>query len=189
MPEWLKAKARPAAVVAGTFLIAGVLVWGVVSLASAILSGGNDTPPAAAGIRSADSSWIVGQPSLAENPGFAALAQRAGALAQQRYTARQKLLKQIIAARLAAKKRAQDKAKADYERKRREALARYRAAQRRAAILRAIQARKAAKARAEYLRKKRAYERKRRVDPGQECSLPQVRRHYDCQRGKLPARK
>jgi hypothetical protein len=176
------------AIVAAALCVAGVLIWGVVSLASAILTG-DDAPPAAGGIRSTDSSWIVGQPSLAENPGFAALAQRAGALAQQRYGARQKLLRQIVAARLAAKKRARDKARADYERKRREALARYRAAQRRAAILRAIQARKAAKARAEYLRKKRAYERKRRVDPGQECALPQVRRHYKCQRGKLPAGK
>jgi hypothetical protein len=189
MPELLKKKARPVAIAAAALVVAGILIWGVVSLANAILSGGDDPPSAAAGIRSADSSWIVGQPSLAENPGFAALAQRAGAQAQQRYTARQKLLRQIVAARLAAKKRARDKARADYERKRREALARYRAAQRRAAILRAIQARKAAKARAEYLRKKRAYERKRRVDPGAECALPQVRRHYKCQRGKLPAGK
>jgi hypothetical protein len=175
--------------VIGVVVIAGVVVWGAVTLVGAIFSGGNEAPKAAVSLRSVSDSWVPGQPSIAEAPGYAALAQRAGLQAHARDEARRQLIARIAAAKLAAKKQAQDKARQDYLRKRAEALRRYREAQRKAAIERRKQAIKAAEARRKYLKAKREYEKKRRVTPGTECNLPDVKQQYDCKNGKLPAGK
>jgi hypothetical protein len=140
-------------------------------------------------LRSIDSSWIEGQPSLTSSPDFLSIATRADQLAAQRLATRNRELALIEAARIAATKRAkQARLKAYLEAKRR-AEAAYRAALRRAAQERKRELAKLAelkRRRAELLRKLNA---KLRVPPGQECRDPALRRTYHCQAGRLPLKK
>jgi hypothetical protein len=140
-------------------------------------------------LRSADSSWVQGQASLAGSPAFIEIAARAQELAARRLAARKRELALIEAARIAAKKREREERLRAYLEAKRRAEAAYRAALRRAALERKRQLAKLAEARRRRAEQLRRLNEKLRVDPGEECRDPELRNRVRCQVGRLPTRK
>lgn len=138
------------------------------------------------GLTPADSSWVPGQPSLLAESKYLPIAGRAQSLAKTRHSAFKADLLRREAEREAARKRLRDEAKRRFEEAKRRAEARYQAALRRAREQRARQQREleARKRRLAALRAE--LEKKRRIDPGEECELPEVRRAFNCLPGKQP---
>jgi hypothetical protein len=140
-------------------------------------------------MRSTESSWIQGQPPLTNFPAYLAVAVRANHLGSVRFAARTEELALLEARRIAAKKRAKAAALRAYRAAVRRARAAYQAALRRAAIERRKQLKKLAARRRKRARELAKLRRKLHVPPGQECSVPQVRKFFHCQGGQLPTNK
>jgi hypothetical protein len=127
-------------------------------------------------IRSTDSSWVRGQASLVSLDAFATVDGRAEALGatyqslRDREVARQERLAEL------RRERAQSAA-------RRRALAAYRAALRRAAAERRRQQRELAERRRRLKEKLKRLREKYKVEPGEECSIPEVQQQFDCSTG------
>ena len=159
----------------------------VIVSAAGVLSGCDKSQPkGSVPLVALNSSWVPGEGSLLDLPAFRAIEQRAEVLAADRLHARQILLDQILAAKQAAKKRELERALQRFLAARRRALALYRAALRRNAIATLEAKAKQKAAQEEYARAKAEYERLLRVAPGTECSLPEVRRYFQCHGGRLP---
>ena len=141
------------------------------------------------GIVAVGSSWVTGEPSLADSPQFAAIENRAVPLAESRWAARQALIAAIIAAKKAAALRKRQDLLKKYEELRAKELAAYHAKLLEIERERAAAERKLAAERKKYQEELAAYMRKRRVTPGQECRDPTVAQYYSCQNGLLPAGK
>jgi hypothetical protein len=139
-------------------------------------------------MRSTESSWIQGQPPLTSFAGYLAVALRANHLGSVRFAARTEELALIEARRIAAKKRAKAAALRAYREAIRRARAAYQAALRKAAIERRKQLKKLAALRRKRARELAKLRRKLHVPPGQECSVPQVRKFFHCQGGQLPTK-
>jgi hypothetical protein len=160
-----------------------------IALAVALLGGGGDGGGRRQGgttLTGAAGSWIPGQPSLVASAAYLAIANRAERMARQREAERQRLLALIEARRKAAEERKKDEARRRYEELKRRAEARYRAALRRAEALKRKRARELAAARRKRAEALRRLLAKLRVDPGEECKVPEVRRRFNCVRGRLP---
>jgi hypothetical protein len=141
---------------------------------------------AAARLVDTRSSWIPGQPSLANASGYLAVAARAEQLAQQRAGERAGLLKRIEAAKKARAARARKSARDRYLAARRAAMARYRAALRQNAKDRAAAAARRRHQQELYNAALAKYRRALIIRPGRECSLPNVKRRYRCHSGTKP---
>lgn len=139
------------------------------------------------GIIAVGSSWVTGEPSLADSPLFQAIENRAAALAASRWAAREQLIAAIIAAKKAAAARKRADLLKKYEELRAKELAAYQAKLRAIEKLRAAELAKQRAAELAYKRKLAAYMRARTVTPGQECGDPTVAQYYSCQNGLLPA--
>jgi hypothetical protein len=144
-------------------------------------------PGVPAGIVMVGSSWVTGQPSLAASPLFDAIENRAASLGEARWSARQLLLAQIVAAKRAAEIRARQALLRKYAQERARELARYRAELLKIQRERAAALAKERAAKLKYARELAAYMKARTVTPGQECADPLVRRYYRCSNGLLPA--
>jgi hypothetical protein len=170
-------------IVVGAVAAAGFV--GLASLASGAFSGRSptlDQPQIAA----VGSSWVLGQPSLADSAGFLAVVEPAAQLAQQRYAERQRLIALLAAQKRASQQRARDLARQRYLEARRKALLAYYAALRANAIARAKALADQKRKKALYDKKLAAYNRLRQIKPGQECNLPDVQQAYQCRTGMLP---
>ncbi len=179
----------------GGIAAGGILALGLALLATGVFGGGSHRTLAGepGSLIFTNTSWIPGQPSLAESPGFVALAARFQPLAAQRDQERRRMLALIEARKKAAQARARALARKRYEEARRRALAKYRRELRQHALLvakikreNARRKRQHAQQVAAYLKKKRAYELALQVQPGSECKLPEVQAHFRCQTGRLP---
>jgi hypothetical protein len=168
--------------VTGTAVFAAVIVIALGSLAGSGRSASAEQPALAA----AGSSWVTGEPSLAENAQFAALVGPAAQLAQQRFAERQQLIALLAARKLAVQRRARDLARQRYLEARRRALQKYREALRRNAIERAKALKKQAEAKKRYEAALRAFNRKRQIAPGKECGISEVKQSYQCHTGLTP---
>ncbi|HEX2015523.1 MAG TPA: cell envelope integrity protein TolA [Solirubrobacteraceae bacterium] len=181
-------------VAGGLAAVAAVLVViGLVSLLGGVFSSGQ---PRTTHVVSLDSSWVPGQGSLADAPGFALLMQRSVPIAQRLESDRIALLADLERRKKEAAIRARKAALEAYRRalalakkRRAEALARYRAQLRANALKRARQLADLRRRKAAYQKKLDEYNRLLRVAPGQECSLPEVRQFFNCHTGKLPTGK
>lgn len=153
--------------------------------ASLAACGGEEEAPVVRAVPP-DSSWLPGQGSLALAPAYLAIASRADAQGEQRLAAYLRRLELIDARRRAAKKKAREDALRKYREALRRAKAKYEAALRRAAEERARREAEALQRRREAEQRLKELLRKLRVDPGQECSVPEVSRQFDCVSGRLP---
>jgi hypothetical protein len=163
-------------------------VAAVVALAAGLAAcGGSDTagPPNMA-LRSTGTDWILGQPSLRDSAGYDRIIRRAALLARVREAARLRELQRLERARKLAKKRAREDQLRRIRELRRRALAAYRLALRQAAEARRRQQEKLARLREERARKLRELLKKLEVTPGAECDIPEVRRQFACEKGRLP---
>jgi hypothetical protein len=151
-----------------------------------LFSGSSATLGPPPGIITAGSSWVTGEPSLADSSQFASIENRASMLGNERWAARQALIAEIAAAKRAAAARQRADLLKKYAEIRAKELAAYHAALLRVERLRAEQAAKLAAEKKLYAEKLAAYMRARRVTPGQECRDPTVRQYYSCQNGLLP---
>jgi hypothetical protein len=177
-------------------LIAGcVAAFAAIAIAVILLSGGggsDESSPSSASsttegltspsgnhlavVRSTDSSWIRGQASLVSLDAFAAVDGRAETLGATYQAARDdEVARQERLAEL-RRQRAQSAA-------RRRALAAYRAALRRAAAERRRQQRELAERRHRLKEKLKRLREKYKVEPGEECSIPEVQQQFDCSTG------
>ena len=148
--------------------------------------GGDDSSGPAAALTPPDTSWLTGQDALGAYAEFAAVFDPAVELAERKLKRRELELERIEKAKLAARKRAQEEARRAYERAKRRAERAYQRALREAARRRREQQERLERIKERLAAKRRAYERKRRVDVGPECRLPNVRERYRCRVGKLP---
>ncbi len=137
-------------------------------------------------VRSADSSWVPGQISMAELAAFQTISGPALALAQERAQQRKRELALLEARRIAARKKAREDAQRKYREALRRAREKYRLALKKAAEERKKALEKQARLKREYDRKRREAEEKRKVKPGEECADPSVRSRYRCSTGKTP---
>lgn len=175
----------------GTPIAIAAIVAAIVALAVTgqlnLFSGTSATLGPPPGIITAGSSWVTGEPSLADSPLFASIENRAATLGNARWAARQALIAEIAAAKRAAAARRRSDLLKKYAELRAKELAAYHAALLRIERLRAEQAAKLAAERKKYAEELAAYMRARTVTPGQECNDPQVAKYYSCQNGLLPA--
>ena len=137
-------------------------------------------------VRSVDSSWVPGQISMAELAAFQTISGPALALAQERAQERKRELALLEARRIAARKKAQEDAKRKYREALRRAREKYRLALKKAAEERRRKLAELRRKKAEIERRRRAIEEKLKVQPGEECRDPQLRRRYKCSVGRLP---
>jgi len=148
---------------------------------------GDDRPQrAAAAVANPESSWIPGQPALGSLPDYAALLSRAAAEAERRAAARERDLKRIAARKRAERLRERREALRRYLEAKRRAERLYKEALRKAALERRRQQEKLRKARLERARRLRELLEKLRVEPGEECGLPEVEEEFECRPGRLP---
>jgi hypothetical protein len=172
----------------GALIGALLVVVGVVvaTLAGAFSGSGPRVGPPP-GIVMVGSSWVTGQPSLADSPQFAAIESRAVSLADQRWGSRQALIAEIAAAKREAALRRREALLRKYAEERARQLALYRAELTKIEAERAAAQAKLAAERRKYQQELAAWLRARTVNPGQECQDPVVRRYYNCSSGLLPA--
>jgi len=168
-----------------------LVVIGLFSLLGSVFSSGSTRTTH---VVSLDSSWVPGQGSLADAPAFSLLMGRSVSIAQRFESDRIALLAELERRKKVAAARARKAALDAYKRalalakkRRAEALARYHAQLKANALKRARQLAELRRKKAEYQRKLDEYNRLLRVAPGEECSLPEVRRFFNCHVGKLPA--
>ena len=133
-----------------------------------------------------DSSWVPGQGSLTLAPAYLAIASRADAQGEQRHASYVRGLELIDARKRAAKRKAREDALRKYREALRRAREKYQEALRRAAEERARREAEALQRKREAEQRLRELLRKLRVDPGSECSIPEVSRQFDCVSGRLP---
>jgi hypothetical protein len=164
------------------------VVAGVVVLAMSLFGGGGDDgdDSTALALGPVESSWVSGQDSLAVYPEFAALLERARPLADERRADRERALRALERAKVAAKKNADAAARRRYEAAKRAAQLAYKQALAKAAEERRKQLQRIADARAEQRRLMREREEKLKVRPGEECGFENVSEDYDCRTGRLP---
>ena len=148
--------------------------------------GGGDPAGPAAALTPPESSWVPGQEPLGAYSEFAAVFDPAVELAEKRLKQRELELERIEKAKIAARKRAEEAARRAYERAKRRAERAYKRALREAARKRRERLEELKRLKEKLARKRRAYERSRRVEKGAECDLPGVRERYRCRVGKLP---
>lgn len=153
---------------------------------SGVFSGSGPSLGPPPGVVMVGSSWVAGEPSLADSAAFAGIEHRAVAIAASRWAARQALIAEIAAAKRAAEQRKRDDALRKYEEERAKQLAAYHALLLKIQAERAAAEAKAAAARREYQKKLAEYLAKLKVTPGAECQDPAVRRVYNCTPGMLP---
>ena len=162
--------------------------WLIAALVALCVAGcGAERPAAPGSLTNPDSSWVPGQPSLAESPAYLAVAGPAETMGDHRLADRNRELALIEARRLAAQERTRREMLRRYREVRARALVRFREAMRVAARrrreLEAVRRRRLAEAR----RQRRELLEKLRVQPGEECSIPEIREQFDCVEGQLPA--
>ena len=155
------------------------------ALAGCGFGGETEAGPAAA-LTPPESSWVPGQATLPEYPEFAGVFTRATDLAEKRDRARERALERIKRAKIAARKRADAEARRRYLEAKRRAEAAYRRALREAARKRREQQERLRRIKERIARLKAEREKKLRVYPGEECKLENVRKRFDCRRGRLP---
>ena len=148
--------------------------------------GGDDASGPAAALTPPESSWLPGQDPLGAYGEFAAVFDPAVDLAERRLKRRELELERIAKAKAAARKRAEEAAQRAYERAKRRAERAYKRALREAARRRRARQEQLQRLKEKLARKRRAYERSRRVEKGPECDLPEVRERFKCRVGKLP---
>jgi hypothetical protein len=173
---------------AAPFLVLLGIIVAVVFGVSVLFGGGGDENKGgtAFALQPANTSWVIGQESLASFPQYAALSQRAELIAADREGAYKRELEAIEEAKREARRRASEEARRKYEEAKRRAAALYREALRKAAEQRRKQALLLAKRKRELERLRREREKALRVNPGEECKLPEVRREFRCRPGRLP---
>jgi hypothetical protein len=170
---------------------AGLIAAAADVLAVVLITGGDDgeksddetqQSTAAAGdselatIQTSDSSWVRGQGSLVAYNAYLTVADRAEELARLYQEARDaEVAEQERLARLA-----RDEAE---KAARRRALAAYRAALREAARQRKLQAQRLAEQRRRIKEKLARLREKYKVEPGEECQIPEVAAAFDCETG------
>jgi vacuolar-type H+-ATPase subunit I/STV1 len=145
---------------------------------------GTDVPGAA--LTPPESAWLPGQKPLTAYPKFARVLDRSAKLAEKLLKQRELALERIEQRKIADRKRADAAARRRYLEAKRRAERAYRRALAEAARKRRAQQRKIAEAKRKIAAAKRRRERALRVDPGEECKLPQVRKRFECRRGRLP---
>jgi hypothetical protein len=133
-----------------------------------------------------ESSWVPGQRALGAYPQFAAIFARAAQIAVERRESRELALERIERQKIAARNRADAEARRRYLEAKRRAERAYKRALAEAAEKRRAQEARLRRIRERIARLNAARERKLRVNPGEECRLAEVRRRYDCRRGRLP---
>lgn len=166
----------------GITSVAVLAALAVAGCGAAEQTGGGQRPI----IRSADSSWIPGQISMAELAAFQTISGPALKLAQERAQLRKRELALLEARRIAARKKARDDAKRKYQEALRRAREKYRLALKKAAEERRRKLAELARKKAEIERKRREIEEKLKVRPGEECNDPAQRARYKCRTGRLP---
>ena len=164
-----------------------VTTLALVALTCAAAGCGNEgSRPASAPVGQSESSWIPGQPALSSLPDYAGLLSRAGAAGDKRAAERAAELRRIEAEKRAARLRARREALRKYlEAKRRAELLR-REALRMTAHARELQRERLRQAQIERARRLRELLKKLRVEPGEECGLPDVEEQFECRAGRLP---
>lgn len=183
--------------------LVGSILWVGTGLLRGDGEGGGVAPATALALGGDQDTWVPGQPALTEDPFFLQILGSALASAEDRWTARERLLDEIERRRKRAEERARRRAQREAERRRRaqlralerlrrqreralrEARARYQEALRKAAAEKRRRERELAEQRKALRDKRRALERKRRIDPGEECQFESVQAQYDCERGRL----
>ena len=161
----------------------GIVGVGLIVLVAMALFGGSDAPEeekALGTIRNAESSWVEGQTSLVAYDQFGILASRANVLGEDMQAAYVTGQSDLDKARILARKRARERARQRYLEARRRAKREYEAALRRAKEERK---RKLAEQKRKIAERLRRLREKHKVEPGEECSIPEVRRDYNCQTG------
>jgi hypothetical protein len=148
--------------------------------------GGDGTAVQGAALTPPESSWLPGQKALGAYPRFAAVFGRAAQLARKRLKERELALERIERRKIAARKRKDAEARRRYLEAKRRAERAYRRALAEADRKRREQERRIQRIKDRIARQKAARERKLRVYPGEECKLRNVRREFDCRRGRLP---
>ncbi|MGH2957624.1 MAG: hypothetical protein ACRDL6_11595 [Solirubrobacterales bacterium] len=127
-------------------------------------------------IRAVDSSWVRGQASLVTYDAYQAVANRADELGREYQSSRDA----IAAEQLRQAERERDEA----ERAARErALAAYREALRKAKLERQRQQRRLAERRRRIKERLEELREKHKVEPGEECQIPEVQAVFDCSTG------
>jgi hypothetical protein len=165
---------------AGTAAGVALVALVVLIVASLVGGGGDEGPKGFATIRNVGTSWIAGQSSLIAYDQYSAIAGRANALGESRQSAFWEGQLKYDQDQVEARKRAAAAARRRYL----------------AAIAAAKRAYELEVKRAEAERKRKLAQQKRereallrrlrekyKVEPGQECSLPEVRAQFDCATG------
>ena len=161
------------------------VIVGLVALSLAGCSGDRpDAPPGT--LTNVATSWVPGQPSLADSPAFLAVAGRAEKAGDRRHANRVRELELIDARRVAAEERSRREIVERYREIRARALARYREALRIAARKRREMEAQRRRRLAEARRQREKLMEKLEVKPGDECSVPEIREQFDCVSGRLP---
>jgi nucleoid-associated protein YgaU len=162
----------------------GVAALALIVLAVAALSGGGGTEEKSGSglgtIRNAGNSWLAGQSSLVSYDQFGVLAGRANIIGedmQAGYVADQAKRDRD---RVRARERARERARQRYLEARRRAKRQYEAALAKAKRDRARKLAEQKRKRAELLARLRE---ENKIEPGDECSIPKVRRNFNCETG------
>jgi hypothetical protein len=137
-------------------------------------------------VQPTDGSWIRGQAALSESAAFLAIASRAQLLADRRAADRERLIVLIRARKEARDKRRREAAMRRYRRAKRLADIRYEALIREADARRARLEAERRRALRQARRERRELLEKLKVEPGSECSIPEIRAQFDCVSGRLP---
>jgi len=157
------------------------------ALAISGCGGGGDkgavaTTPATGGDQS---TYAPGEASLASNSGYLAVAGRAQTYASGALRDYSAGITGIEAAKQAARKRAVEEARRRYEEAKRRAEEAYRRALAKARKQREAQRLAILRRKRAIERARREFERKLRINPGEECGLPEVRDTFKCLPGRL----
>lgn len=143
--------------------------------------------PGLASIAATRSSWVPGQASLVSYEEYGDIAGRAEELGELLLKDRAALLRAIEQARLRAERRAQRRAerraRRQYLRERRQARREYRRELREAARERRRAEREAKRECLQAVREAARQRRENAIEPGEECKIPGIREHFDCEKG------
>lgn len=143
--------------------------------------------PGLASIAATRSSWVPGQASLVSFEEYGDIAGRAEALGELLLKDRAALLRAIEQARLRAERRAQRRAerraRRQYLREKRQARREYRRELREAARERRRAEREAKRECLQAVREAARARRENAIEPGEECKIPGIREHFDCEKG------
>lgn len=128
-------------------------------------------------------SWADGQGSLVARGPFATLHDRAVALARTRVRERERLLASLLEDRQKATGEVDKAALRAYRRAKRQAEREYQQALAAAEAERRRQERELAREKRKAEKELEEFREENKIPPGEECSIPEVRKQFDCETG------